>query len=45
MKPGEWKYYHKNGRLNAVGEYKNGKCINEWLYYDDKGNLLKKVKY
>ena len=31
--------YHENGKLKAIGNYKNGEAEGEWKYYDDNENL------
>ena len=36
---GEWKYYHENGKLEAIGNYKNGKEEGEWKFYHENGKL------
>ena len=43
---GEYKEFHKNGKLKAKGNYpnepfNNGKKVGKWYYYDEKGNILK----
>jgi len=35
-----------NGNAKEVGLLNaNGKCIDEWKFYDEKGKLIKKVNY
>ena len=29
---GEWKFYHENGKLEHIGNYKNGKLEGEWKF-------------
>jgi len=41
MMVGEWKLYHKNGKIGAVGIIKDGEKTGEWKYYDENGNLKK----
>ncbi|MGQ1787281.1 MULTISPECIES: tetratricopeptide repeat protein [unclassified Saccharicrinis] len=36
---GDWRYYHSNGELNAIGVYKDGKKQGEWRYYNSKAQL------
>lgn len=38
-------YYYKTGILKAKGHYKNGKKQGKWYYYDEAGNLKKKMMY
>ena len=38
-KQGRWKYYHQNGVLHAVEDYKNG-VLSSTTCYDEKGVLL-----
>ena len=38
-KEGEWKYYHENGKLAAIENYKNGKAEGEWKFYHENGKL------
>ncbi|SFN50719.1 hypothetical protein SAMN05421741_106108 [Paenimyroides ummariense] len=42
---GRWKFYHKNKKLKANGNYEDGNKIGEWKYYDEQGNLIKTEKY
>jgi antitoxin component YwqK of YwqJK toxin-antitoxin module len=35
------KHYHQNGSLESEGEIVAGKKENLWIFYDEKGNLLK----
>lgn len=42
---GEWKEYYDNGQLESIGSYDaDGKKLNDWKYYDEKGKV-KKDKY
>jgi len=34
---GKWVIYYNNESIKAEGEYKNGKKIGKWKYYDDSG--------
>jgi len=34
---GKWVIYYRNGSVKAEGEYKNGKKIGKWKYYDEDG--------
>ena len=36
---GFFREYFSNGQLRIEGEYKNGKQIGEWKFYDTDGNL------
>lgn len=39
---GEWKYYHENGKLKAIGSYggiNKDDFIGEWKMYDENGTL------
>jgi|TARA_R110000823_G_scaffold315126_1_gene445838 antitoxin component YwqK of YwqJK toxin-antitoxin module len=42
---GEWKEYYDNGQLESIGSYDaDGKKLDDWKYYDEKGKV-KKDKY
>jgi len=42
---GEFKQWYKSEEFDYTAEYKNGIPHGEWIYYDTKGNKLKKVTY
>ena len=33
------KWYHENGKLEQIGNYKNGKQEGEWKLYHENGKL------
>ena len=39
IKQGEWEEYYTGGSVKAKGEYKNGKKIEDWVYYFETGEL------
>jgi len=39
------KTYYVNGQLRYMGYYNNGKMEGEWIFYDENGKVLNKVKY
>ncbi len=41
---GEAEYYYKTGRIKIKGKYKNGRKKGKWYFYDEKGNLINKVR-
>ena len=42
---GEVKWYHENGVLHSFGRFEHGKQIGQWIYYDEKGNLIETKIY
>jgi len=40
---GVFKYYHKNRVLYCIGEFKEGREIGTWYFFDDKGRLTSKL--
>jgi hypothetical protein len=42
---GKWVEYYGNNRVKEIGEYKNGKKIKKWKYYDIDGNTTHTEKY
>lgn len=42
---GEARYYHKNGKLNLVAFFKQGKEDSLWVYYDTVGNIQRTEMY
>jgi len=42
---GEWKKFHKNGKLNEVGNYKEGKLHGELKMFYENGNLHSITNY
>jgi len=43
---GEWKFYHKSGKLSSTGKYNNdGEKEELWLTYFDNGNLKSEENY
>ena len=45
VKEGEWVYYfYGSGDLWQKGSYKNGKMVDKWYFYNNKGNL-KEIRY
>lgn len=43
---GEWKYYHENGRLKAIGNYdEEGIEQGTWNFYFDNGNLSSTTEF
>lgn len=42
---GEAKRWHPNGRLQAIGSYKNGKQFGTWIEYDSLGKEIKREVY
>ncbi len=42
---GDWKEYHKKGRIKLSGAYKNGMKNCWWKHYDMDGNMILKEKY
>jgi len=41
---GEAEYYYRTGRTKIKGKYKNGRKKGKWYFYDEKGNLINKVR-
>jgi antitoxin component YwqK of YwqJK toxin-antitoxin module len=41
----EKKYYRKTGTLKVEGQKNDGKKNGEWIYYDKKGNIIRKEVY
>ncbi len=37
--------YYKTGKTRYAGYYKNGDRIRNWIFFDEKGELEKKIKY
>ncbi|WP_126971970.1 toxin-antitoxin system YwqK family antitoxin [Gynurincola endophyticus] len=42
---GEWKFYHHNGELHAIGNFEEHQKTGLWKYYYDTGNLLETGLY
>lgn len=38
-------YYHPNGRIKSIGQFKNGKWWGKWKNFDESGNLLEYEYY
>jgi hypothetical protein len=38
-------YFHSNGKINSSGEYKKGKPVGMWKYYNAKGKLTHTYNY
>ena len=46
IKTGEWKYYHKSGKLEQEGKFNdNGKLIEKWSWYYQSGRLLREENF
>lgn len=45
LKTGLWKGYYEDGKKEYVGAYRDGEKHGNWKYWDNTGNLSKKVKY
>lgn len=41
---GPAEYYYKTGRTKIKGKYKNGRKKGKWYFYDEKGNLINKIR-
>lgn len=39
------KYFHKNGKISAVGDEINGKKVGQWSFYNEKGCLVSSENY
>lgn len=39
LQEGKWRYYHRNGNLASLEEYKGGKLLNR-IYFDEQGMQL-----
>lgn len=37
--------FHTNGQLYYTGDYRMGKQVGDWRFYDEEGTLLKTVHY
>ena len=44
-KTGNWKEFHENGNIKAIGNYKNGNSDGEWITYNEKGEIVRKSNY
>ena len=40
----QFEYYFDNN-LKLISEYKKGRKVGEWIYYDEEGNIIKKISY
>lgn len=40
-----WKEYHSNGKIKAVGRYKDNMKHGTWASYDSTGNIIYKELY
>jgi hypothetical protein len=40
FKDGEWKIFHNNGTKSAEGNFKNGKRIKIWEFYNNRNELI-----
>ena len=45
LEQGIWKEYHTNGQLKSQGAYKDGKRIDDWVFYHPNGKVEQKGKY
>jgi len=45
VKNGYWKEYYPNHNIKKEGNYKKGKKIGEFKYYDENGNLIRTRKH
>lgn len=41
----EWKYYSKEGKLKAIGNWDKGIKEGEWKFFDNKGKITSKGNY
>ena len=37
---GLYRYWHENGQLGSIGQFRNGKKHGEWTFFDINGNCL-----
>jgi antitoxin component YwqK of YwqJK toxin-antitoxin module len=44
-KVGEWRYYYRDGRLDGIENYRDGKLHGAGEYYHENGNLLMRGNY
>lgn len=42
---GLWVTYHENGKMAALGKWKNGRKTGPWKYWNDDGSLREEVTY
>ncbi|HWY98111.1 MAG TPA: hypothetical protein VNY36_03400 [Bacteroidia bacterium] len=45
IQQGEWKEFHENGQLKAIGKYLNGVKVGEWKYYYANSKVFEIGKY
>ena len=45
LREGESAVYYENGQLRYKGKYKEDKTAGKWLFYDEKGNIVKELMY
>lgn len=41
----EWKYFTKEGKLEAIGNWDNGKKHGEWKFFDENGKISMRGSY
>lgn len=45
LKDGEWKIFHENGTKSAEGNFKNGKRIKIWKFYNNQNELIQTYNF
>ncbi|MEO8590680.1 MAG: hypothetical protein ABI432_14995 [Flavobacteriales bacterium] len=45
LEEGATEVFHENGMTYYTGQYRSGKPVGEWLFYDPKGVKVKTVRY
>lgn len=45
VEDGPTEVYQENGMTYYTGQYRQGKTVGEWIFYDPQGKELKRVEY
>ena len=45
LEEGPTEVFHENGMVYYTGQYRAGRSVGEWLFYDAKGALVRTVRY